>query len=54
MLKIENLISGIYRCHGVRNGDRGQAAAISEGIVPDTGHRIGDGDGGQATATREG
>lgn len=32
--------------HAVPDGDRGQAAATSEGIVSDAGHAVRDGDGG--------
>ena len=36
--------------HRIGNGNGGQAAAISKGIIANAGHRVGDGDGGQAAA----
>ena len=40
-------------CHAVGDGDGGQAAATTKGIVADAGHAVGDGDGCQAAAIIE-
>lgn len=39
--------------HAARDGDVGQASAITEGRVADVGHTVADCDGGQTAATIE-